>query len=100
MNEEDRTPSWSVDEQQAIQIRNIVRDFASEHGLRAGFEYRPNSASADEPLLIQEYFRLFLTPKEIIWKGMLDPRDDYAGEKTLVERIRKVVPGFASDKTR
>lgn len=96
MNKEYRTPSWSVNEQQVAQIREIVKNFASDYRLREGLEYRPNNASAEEPILIQEYFRLFLTPREVIWEGILDPKDDYAGERTLIDRIRKVVPGFAS----
>jgi hypothetical protein len=56
--------------------------------------------SIESPILIQEYFRLFLTQNEILWEGILDPDGEYfKDERTLVDRIRKIVPEFASKKT-
>lgn len=96
MNDRYIPPSWPIHEPQIHFIRKIVRDFAAEYQLRDGFEYRPNNFSAEDPILIQEFFRLFLTPNEIIWEGALDPDDDYDGQKTLISRIRNIVPNFAS----
>ena len=100
MDKDNRAPSWPINEQQFDQVREIVKKFASEYGLRTNFEYRPEHASTEKPILIQEYYRLFLTPKEIVWEGILNlVLDCFKDEKTLVDRIRTVVPGFASRET-
>jgi len=96
MNDRYIPPSWQIEATQVPLIRKIVRDFAAEYELRVGMEYRPYNFSAENPILIQEFFRLFLTPNEIIWEGALDPNDDYDGQKTLINRIRDIVPKFAS----
>lgn len=77
-------------------IRAIIENYVVEQKLREGFEYRPGSCSQERPLLIREYFRLFLGDGQVAWDGLLDPKEDYDGDKTLVEKIRTIVPGFAS----
>jgi len=94
-----RAPRYAFAQQQLPQVLDVLSRLDSAFPDRN--TYYPSHAGTDRPVMIREYFRVFITPEfEVAFEGGNLDEIRFAEDAIFLrDEMRKVIPDFGKNKS-